>query len=413
MTKTRERILYLACGMVIAAASFALFYRTAITATGDLIFHARTANTLGLLRSMPLSEYIETVEFSHILGYPAWHFVCKVITEILGLFLPTGTEEGLNLVLSVAASATNTFFLLITFGLYIVIFRHFFRGKNRGWLAAAAACAMIFAGPLYCKLINPLYYWGQDSVAIWHNPTYLAVEPLALICFFLYWKMVQDGRMEWKRFALFGFLMLLSGLFKPSFYQMFIPALVIFCVADTLYTRFERFRFSLCTAVSVVPAGLLALAQMNILSSADAQINEANGIAVGLFEVLGYYSPHPLLSTVLTLGFPLVMIVICRRELLKNKMLMLAVCAVLSGFSQYALLYKQVNTYAGDFGWGYSLSLVLIFTVGLILLNNLWQTRERKGSLYAALGVFALHVLFGLLYYKEILVNLNLYGPLW
>ena len=107
------------------------------------------------------------------------------------------------------------------------------------------------------------------------------------------------------------------------------------------------------------------------------------------------------------------MIVICRRELLKNKMLMLAVCAVLSGFSQYALLYKQVNTYAGDFGWGYSLSLVLIFTVGLILLNNLWQTRERKGSLYAALGVFALHVLFGLLYYKEILVNLNLYGPLW
>ena len=128
---------------------------------------------------------------------------------------------------------------------------------------------------------------------------------------------------------------------------------------------------------------------------------------------MGNYSPHPLLSTVLTLGFPLVMIVICRRELLKNKMLMLAVCAVLSGFSQYALLYKQVNTYAGDFGWGYSLSLVLIFTVGLILLNNLWQTRERKGSLYAALGVFALHVLFGLLYYKEILVNLNLYGPLW
>ena len=42
----------------------------------------------------------------------------------------------------------------------------------------------------------------------------------------------------------------------------------------------------------------------------------------------------------------------CRKELLKNKMLLLAGCAVLSGFLQYALLYKEVNTYAGDFGWG-------------------------------------------------------------
>ena len=413
MRKTGERMLYIVCGLAVAAASFALFYRTAITATGDLFFHARTANTLGLLRSIPLREYIETVEFSHILGYPAWHFVCKVLIEILGLFLPGGTEEGLNQILALAGSAANTLFLIVTFSLYIVIFRHFFQGKNRGWLAAAAACAMVFAGPLYCRWINPNYYWGQDSAAIWHNPTYLAVEPLALICFFLYWKMAEEGKTEWKRFVLFGFLLLLSGLFKPSFYQMFLPALVIFCVADTLYSRFARLRFSLCTAASVIPAGLLALAQMSILSSADAQINEANGIGVRLFEVLGYYSPHPLLSTVLTLGFPLVMIILCRRELLKNKMLMLAVCAVLSGFLQYALLYKQVNTYAGDFGWGYSLSLVLIFTVGLILLNRLWQTRKKRLGLYIALGVFSLHVLFGLLYYKEILVNLNLYGPLW
>ncbi len=412
MTKTREWILYTGCGLLIAALSFALFYRTAMADVGDLIFHARTADSLGLLRSISVGEYISTVEFSHILGYPAWHFVCKVMIELLSAVAHPETEEAVQQILAIAASMANTFFLLITFGLYIAVFRHFFQGTHKNLLAAAGACAMVFAGPLYCKLINPAYYWGQDSVAIWHNPTYLAVEPLALLCFFLYLKMAEEKRTDWRQFVMFGTLLLISGLFKPSFYQMFIPALVIFCVVNTLYTRWEAFRFSLCTAFSVVPSGLLALVQMNILSDADAKIDEANGMAVGLFKVLGYYSPHPLLSTVLTLGFPLVMLVICRKELLKNKMLLLAGCAVLSGFLQYALLYKEVNTYAGDFGWGYSLSLVLIFTACLIRLNQRFHNGERRGPLYVGLTVFGLHVFFGLLYYKEILLHMNLYGPL-
>lgn len=415
MTKTRERILYGAGGVLIAALSFALFYRTAMADVGDLIFHARTADSLGLLRSISVGEYIATVEFSHILGYPGWHFVCKGIAEALTGLLHPGTEESLHQILAVSASAANTLFLMITYGFYIAIFRRFFMGKeqDKNLLAGAAACAMIFAGPLYCKLVNDSYYLGQDSVAIWHNPTYLAVEPLALICFFLYLKMAEEETRDWRQFALFGSLLLLSGLFKPSFYQMFIPGLVIFCVVNTLYTRFRAFRFSLYTAFSVIPSGLFALVQMNILSDADAKIDEANGIAVGLFEVIGYYSPHPWLSTVLVLAFPLVMAVLCRKELLKNKMLLLSICSVASGFLQYALLYKEVNTYAGDFGWGYSLSLVLVFTACLIQLNRCFHTWKKRGALYGALAVFGLHVFFGLLYYKEVALHLNLYGPLW
>ena len=129
--------------------------------------------------------------------------------------------------------------------------------------------------------------------------------------------------------------------------------------------------------------------------------------------MIGYYSPHPWLSTVLVLAFPLVMAVLCRKELLKNKMLLLSICSVASGFLQYALLYKEVNTYAGDFGWGYSLSLVLIFTACLIQLNRCFHTWKKRGALYGALAVFGLHVFFGLLYYKEVALHLNLYGPLW
>lgn len=414
MKKTREWTAYIAGGIVIAAACFLLFYRTALSATGDLFFHARTADTLGLLRSISVREYISTVEFSHILGYPAWHVVCKCMAELLGFMLRPDTEAAYRHVLALAASFANTFFLMITYGLYIAIFRRFFTGAQKNRTAVVAACAMIFAGPLYCRMINPNYYWGQDSVAIWHNPTYLAVEPLALLCFFLYYKMAEEEMTDWRYFVLFGTMLLVSGLFKPSFYQMFIPALVIFCVANTLYTRWKQFRFSLYTAISVIPAGLFALLQMNILSEADAQISEANGIGVELFRVLGHFTPHPVLSTVLTLGFPLIMIVICRKDLFRSKLLLLAVSAVLSGFLQYALLYKEVNTYAGDFGWGYSLSLVLLFTTSLILLNRRWHDRrQRRGSLYLALTVFGFHVLFGLLYFKEVLLHMNLYGPLW
>lgn len=443
MPAKKEWILGAGCGTLIAVAVFALFYRTAMNETGDLIFHARMADTLGMLRVVSVKEYIETVEFSHLLGYPAWHILCKILKEILEHLLRPATEEAVGQILAVAAALANTIFLMVTYGLYIGIFRRFFTGKRKNLLAVAAACAMIFSGPLYCRLVNPNYYLCQNPVAIWHNPTYLAVEPLALVCFFYYANMAEKETCGAKDFVIFGGLLLLSGFFKPSFYQMFIPGLVIFCVVETLSSKWERFRFSFYTALSVIPAGLYALVQMRILSSADAQIDEANGIAVGLFRVIGYYSPHPVLSILLGLGFPLVMVFLCRRELLKNKMLLLAVNAVLSGLLQFSLLYKQVNTYAADFSWGYSLSLVLMFTVCLILLN--WRfhgnphapraeapkpvpslsgeghirtdpnARGKSGLIgsWAALGVFALHVGFGLLYYKEVLLHMNLYGPLW
>lgn len=140
MTKTREWILYAGCGLLIAALSFALFYRTAMADVGDLIFHARTADSLGLLRSISVGEYISTVEFSHILGYPAWHFVCKVMIELLSAVAHPETEEAVRQILAIAASMANTFFLLITYGLYIAVFRHFFQGTHKNyWLRPGPA----------------------------------------------------------------------------------------------------------------------------------------------------------------------------------------------------------------------------------------------------------------------------------
>lgn len=96
--------------------------------------------------------------------------------------------------------------------------------------AAGLDLVLHLAGPIYAWFFNKTPYLGQGSPNIWHNPTSIAVRPIALLVFVLVSSMVIKARSEDFEHGipagtavLTGLLLILSCLAKPSFVQVFIP----------------------------------------------------------------------------------------------------------------------------------------------------------------------------------------------
>ena len=85
---------------------------------------------------------------------------------------------------------------------------------------------------IYVPMFNKEPYLGQGTPNIWHNPTTIAVRPIALLVFVLTASIViQANKEEFEnsipagRAILTSILLILSCLAKPSFVQVYYPAI--------------------------------------------------------------------------------------------------------------------------------------------------------------------------------------------
>lgn len=332
--------------------------------------------------------------YSHVIAYPAWHVLVILASKVFGLFGAVLTREEV-LVFSVVS--VNVLLLLAS---YLVIARYF-RKLSNGIAAIIASVCVMFCGPLDNLALFDSYYLGAYTGNLWHNPTYLAVKPLAIACFLLFADILADKSAKFRDYAKAAVLLGLSAFCKPSFYQCFVPALVVYCVLHWAIARDrETFLHFAKVAGACVPIALVAAFQSGFALSGDG----GAGLSMEWLYVIEHYTEQWVRCILLSVAFPLLVFVLAAVGRRWNGKVELALWTLVSALAMYLLFYIDISPFAGDFSWAVGLALNIGFVVGAGELLRWWSQGGTVGRILAASGavLFAAHVLCGLLYFLNV-----------
>lgn len=418
--KKREKYYVLLSAILLFILSFIIFYRLTINIQGDFEAHYKFAQQLSLLKNMSISDFIANVSNSHIISYPVWHIGFLVIENIL-LFLHMDGVFDLPTIFAISsATITSIFYILNYLVIYLVLKK--FIHKKHPYFYILVSVTLVLVGPYYFKQINPSYYLGQGAANVWHNPTIVTVASLSVLCFFLYIYMIDNidrlrssSYLIFKKYKIskehaglliFSILLTLSAFFKPSFFQMFVPGLFMYCCFDLVLHKFKNFMFYVKTGIAVVPVVLIALLQMQLSFSTNG-----DGIGFEFLHVWNLFSPQPILSLLISIVFPLFVFILFIKNTYKDsKLPLLTVCVFGSGLLQFMFLYKLIGAAAGDFAWGFYLSVMLLFISSWIMLENKKNNPICKIICYV---IYIPHLLFGVVYIYRLITELDIFGPLF
>ena len=292
--------------------------------------------------------------------------------------------------------------------------------------AALAATALSFASAIYVPWFNVKPYLGQGSPNPWHNPTTLIVRPIGLLIVMIVMGEClrvqrggfrkKNGLRVWKG-VLIAVLLLLSNLSKPSFVQIFYPAIFLLMFLWLFVYRGRNFPLGMQLLVCCLPSCALMGAQF-FSAFYSGSNSDAAGVVFAPFKVAGLYTDNIAVSTLLVIAFPLLtcLFSIFRRTFDWTDFF--AWLMLLVGMAEKFLLAESGSRMThGNFNWGYILGLYFIWFSG-IRLFTLWahSLNEGAGGVKKAVSIMAfslcgavlgLHLLSGIyyLYYLIVLGN--------
>lgn len=159
------------------------------------------------------------------------------------------------------------------------------------------------------------WYLGTVTGTIYHNTTFVYMELAALVTLLSFFEMYRSiqGKLSFKRWVLYTFCLTLTTAFKPSFFLVFAPALLLLLIRDLVVTRGKNLVNEVLVGCSTFPSAVIGLGQSLILFH-----TERDGSMVFLpFVVWKMYSqniPADLIRSLLLILFVLFLCLMFRRQ---------------------------------------------------------------------------------------------------
>lgn len=268
-------------------------------------------------------------------------------------------------------------------------------------------------------------FLGIYSMNPVHNPTYTCMKGFSLLSLCLIWDIWGAQKKEGyqgiffrvekglkKYYICLAVMLFLSTLAKPTFAEMFIPAVGLVMLAEWI-SRIRRkdgsaapyFRHCLLnTFWCAVPALLYILLQFLAYFIWRRDYGgDGSVILTKWLEVWGIYTDNVALSVLLGMAFPLFLVLINGDYFVKSDCGRLALAGYGVGFLEAAVLGEAGTklTHA-NFLWPMMSGMLLMFVTAmmrlLVLERTQAETRGKRALLTAAWVLFCIHVLYGLLY---------------
>lgn len=295
-------------------------------------------------------------------------------------------------------------------------------GATSGW-ASLIALATFFATPLlavgqdtingfvYTSRVHGAIYLGQFSATLWHNSTSIASLPLVLAAALSARRMIDTprlGTVVWTSAWL-----TLSALMKPNYALIALPVLTPVLLWISARTTNRRTMLGYLAVISLPVSAVLAL--QLVLVHLDPNVVQV-ALTWDPLRLWRHYSRWPILSTFLSVAFPLAATVAVRVRRREWDRWLLTCWTVLAiGILQVACLGERnrmtgLRTYDGNWFWGpHAAVLVLFVACGAALARpthpdpNDGPSQRRASRTRTTLTVFAwvlfaMHVLTGMLY---------------
>lgn len=353
----------------------------AVSAVTFTLFHRQTLGNPGHYHS-DMKAYI--LEMQGL--YSGYNFPYPVFFK-LSAFIHLFADAELSV--AVATMLLNSLAIVIT---KISFNRMFLRGDgHRLWEGIAVsllAVSLFFVSMLYPPKgiylpgIN-FNYLGVFSPNPFHNATYMAARPFAILAFLWYIKLLPvyesgvkltRGAAEGKAaklsdYILFSAFLLLATMTKPSFTIVMVSAAGLIMLYRLFRSGFRLFLPTVQLGAAFIPTFLNLLYQyMGVFEPKDGA---ERGIGFSLGEVWLVYCDNIPLAVCILVAFPLLVLVLNFKELKTNTLYRFSWQLFLVGLAETFLLYeKGFRRFDFNFSWGYMYGAFFCHMASLALLTQ-------------------------------------------
>jgi len=250
--------------------------------------------------------------------------------------------------------------------------------------------------PISLPFYNKFIYLGQGSPNVWHSPTLITLQPFVLYITYQTLFKIEKIRLDIPFFTL-SFLLLVSCFFKPSYAEVFLPALFIY---GTILTIKNKNYMQLKNIfLLILPTIILLILQFLIL-------NSKSHLILTFFGVIKLYSANPLLSFIRATAFPITVAIFVNKSMSKH--LRFCWIILLVSYLQFAFLAQKNGFANANFEWGFNSALTLIFIFSIIeiikwlLTTKSVQIKNKKAKTAIISIVFCCHLASGIIYIYRI-----------
>lgn len=260
----------------------------------------------------------------------------------------------------------------------------------------------------YGSLEGSLRYIGTFSPNPFHNATYLAARPFAVVTFFLAVGILQDYEQKdtWLRkdTALFSVMLLLTTLTKPSFTLVLAGTCGVIMLWRLIRSRGKGMKAFWQFGIAFLPTFAVLLYQYFGMFTGEVYGQE-NGIAWSFLTAWKEKTDNVPVSILLAAAFPLSVLLFQRRKALKLPFFRFAWQFFATAlFTMLFLIEKGYRAGHMNFAWGYMYALFFLFVTGAAVLVR--ETLRRSQPVWQLLIqwlLFGAHLACGADYLMNLL----------
>ena len=377
----------------------------AASAVTFILFYRQTTAASGVYQSDMKAYILEMQGLDS--GYSFPYPVFFRISAFLNLFM--GPETAVALATMMLNSLGMVIVKLILDHLLLSDLQAAF--PRQKWMAGAflglAAVSLFFISMLFppTRIYLPgikYTYLGVFTANPFHNATYMAARPFAVLAFFWYVRLLDTYEKGWKGqkrdYVLFSLFLLLATMTKPSFTIVLVGAAGLIMAWRLIRDRFRSFVPAVQLGLCFVPTFIDLLYQYRGVFVPTE--GEEGGVGFTLGGVWRLYCDNIPLAICLAVGFPLLVLALNYRQLKKSTLFRFSWQVYIMSFIMAFFLYeKGFRDQDFNFSWGYMYGIFFCFAGALIVLIKATASKKRPVLLAAQWAAYLWHLVCGLYYF--------------
>jgi hypothetical protein len=227
--------------------------------------------------------------------HPGLHSACILLSKLTGMPL----KDSFILLLSLAVCIYAWILLLIA--------KQYLGNLYGSGTRALIVFSLLLLAAIYVPFVNPRMYLMIGTPNVWHNPTTIALRPLAMVILWLLASSTDPRhRPGVGRAAVVAGLLTVSIVIKPNFALSFIPAVIAWLVIT--------YGISLRTIGQAALITLPAFSYLGFLYLSTFGDHAHNQIGLSFLTVWHHSTPHPLFALIQAAAFPLALLALRFRQ---------------------------------------------------------------------------------------------------
>lgn len=250
-------------------------------------------------------------------------------------------------------------------------------------------------------------YLGVFTANPFHNATYMAARPFAILAFFKYGELMplyeqkNAHREHGRDYILFSVYLLLATMAKPSFTIVLVGAAGILMLWRLFRSKFRNFVPTVWLGICFVPTFVDLLYQFRGVFV--PQEGQEGGIGFTLGHVWLQYCSNLPLAIGLAIGFPILVLLLNYKELRRDSIYRFSWqiygMSFLMAFGLYEKGFREMDF---NFSWGYMYGIFFAFVGALLVLLRATvtaDTKKKKGLIAIQWLAYLWHLVCGLYYF--------------